>query len=244
MFKKTVITLLLIPTFSAFADDVDLEQVAKDRLEWTKKHFAEQGSPMPDSGVTVLPEKQMSQYARFKDERAKQKADIKKYGYINQSSPDIDTLLNFKIIAKKQAGSELKESISAIDMAYDYRGVPAQEITTSLGFAPSVTFVQGKGWAGVAQFFEKAGVGTCSYRENNLKFSHGAAVIPEEDASREVNGKVTVVTITGMQDKGFIYSVDWYDDAFFGELKCANTAYSPGTTKSVINLAQAIDNNR
>jgi len=128
-------------------------------------------------------------------------------------------------------------------MAYDFKGVPANAVTTMLGVSPSVNFVQGQGWAGAMQFFEKAGLGNCSYRENNLKFSHGSAIIPEEDATKDVNGKITVATVSGQTDVGFLYSVDWYDESFFRELKCAKADYSADTLQGVLELARAIDNN-
>ena len=54
------------------------------------------------------------------------------------------------------------------------------------------------------QYFEKENLGNCSYRENNLKFSHGAAIIPEEDATKDVNVKVTVANVTGEKNNVFL----------------------------------------
>ena len=249
MMKKIILMLLVFPVFSAFSADVDLDKVAKERAEWTKRHFAAQGSPTPDGGVVVMPEKQMSQYNRFKAQRIKEKADIKKYGYIKETLPQAQSLINFKKVAKHQLAvgkneeEGLKHSINEIQMAYDFRGVPTSAVSTMLGVAPSVTYIKGQGWAGAMQYFSKDGLGTCSYRENNLKFSHGAAVIPEEEATKDVNGKVTVAIITGQKGSGFIYSVDWYDDSYFRELKCANEKYEPSIMHSALELARVIDNN-
>lgn len=253
--NKKLIVAILFPAFSLFAaDNLDspkMDQVAKEREEWTKQHFAKQGSPVPDGGVTVLPEEQMSEYKTFKGQRIKERADFKKYGYIKQFLPQTQSLLNFKEVSKNrfaaQAASPLDEgmrhSISEIEMAYDFKGVPAHAVTTMLGVAPSVTYIKGQGWAGAMQFFEKTGLGNCSYRENNLRFSHGGAIIPEEDATKEVNGKITITNITGEPKAGFLYSVDWYDNNYFRELKCANENYKPSTMNLVLELAQAIDNN-
>ncbi len=89
----------------------------------------------------------------------------------------------------------------------------------------------------------KDGLGNCSYCENNLNFSHGAAIIPEEDATKDVNGKITVANITGEKNSGFLYSVDWYDNSFFREIKCAKTDYSSDILAAVVELARQIDNN-
>lgn len=82
--------------------DVDSDNVVKERNEWTKRHFTAQGGPVPESGVTVIPEEQMSQYNRFKAQRAKEKSDFKKYGYIRESLPQTQSLINFKEVVKHQ----------------------------------------------------------------------------------------------------------------------------------------------
>ena len=61
--KKKLITLMLVPAITCFAgENISSEQLAKaakEREEWTKQHFVEQGMPVPDGGVTVIPEAQM-----------------------------------------------------------------------------------------------------------------------------------------------------------------------------------------
>lgn len=246
---------MLLPSFSLFAAEnlnfIETGKLAKEREEWTKKYFASQGSPVPDGGITVMPEQQMSEYESFKEQRIKEREDIKKYGYIKQFLPQIQSLLNFREVSKNRFAAQsanptdegMRHSISEIEMAYDFHGVPDQEVTSMLGVAPSVTYIKGQGWAGAMQFFEKKGLGNCSYRENNLKFSHGAAIIPEEDATKDVNGKITVSNITGEPRAGFLYSVDWYDNNYFRELKCANERYEPSNMNSLLELARVIDNN-
>lgn len=253
--NKKLITVMFFPVFSLFAAEnlspAELAKVAKKREEWTKQYFAKQGAPIPDGGVTVVPERQMSEYNTFKEQRIKEQADIKKYGYVKQFLPQIQSLLNFKEISKNRfnaqstdpAAEGMYHSINEIEMAYDFKGVPAHAITTMLGVAPSVTRIKGQGWAGAIQFFEKDGLGNCSYRENNLKFSHGAAIIPEEDVTKDVNGKVTVTNITGEPQAGFLYSVNWFDNNYFRELKCANEKFDPSIMRSVLELAKGIDDN-
>jgi len=253
MNKNIIIALAFMSSFSAFSAEVDMDKIAKERLEWTKKHFAEQGSPFPDGGIRILPEKKMSEYNTFKKIRAKNREDVKKFGYIKKSSPDIQSLMSFKRIAKNQlssgsttqnpASDSLRHHINEIEMAYSFHGVPENEVLEMLGVAPSVTYVAGEGWAGAIQFFTKSGIGTCSFRENNVTFSHGSTVLPQEDVTRDINNKATIVTVSGEKKIGFEYSVDWFDETYFRELKCVNATYSPDTTSAVIKLAQAIDNN-
>jgi hypothetical protein len=253
--NKKLIAVMLLPAFSVLAaEDLDpakMAKIAKKREEWTRQHFAKQGSPFPGGGVVVLPEQQMSEYKTFKAQRDKEHEEIKKYGYIKQFSPQTQSLLNFKEISRNQfaakssnpANEGLHHHINEIEMAYDFKGVPADAVTTMIGVAPSVTYIKGQGWAGAMQFFEKEGLGNCSYRENNLKLSRGSAILPQEDVTYEVNNKITIHLIAGKLNSGFMYSVDWYDENFFHELKCANEQYSEKLMNNAIELARQIDAN-
>lgn len=251
MNKKIVIGLLCPMTLFAQndIDNHDLAAKAQARQEWTKHHFEQQGMPVPDGGVNIMPEKNMSTYNLFKKQWAKERADITKYGYVHRFMPETQSLINFAEISKHQLASNqhnpegLKPSINDIKMAYDFKGVPAHLMTKSLGVAPSVTYVKGQGWIGAMQFFEKEGLGTCSYRENNVKLSHGAINIAEEAVSYSVNSKATVSQVIGQKSSGFTYNVDWYDNHFFRELKCAKIDYSADTLNAVIDLAKQIDSN-
>jgi len=103
--NKKLIVALLFPAVAFAGENLDpakLALVAKEREAWTKAHFAKQGSPVPDGGVTVLPEKQMSEYKTFKDQRKKERAEVAKYGYIKQFLPQAQSLLNFKEVSKNQ----------------------------------------------------------------------------------------------------------------------------------------------
>jgi len=252
MIRSSLAILMFLPAFVVSAIAQNIDSVAKDRMTWAQQHFADEGSPIPNGGVTVIPEKKMSGYDTFKAERAKNKANVQQFGYIKETSPQIQSLLNFNVVSQNQlaksgsTGSSaegLHQSINEIQMAYIFKGVPVYEMSKTLGVAPSVTFIKGKGWAGAMQFFEKTGVGTCSYRENNLEFSHGAAIIAQEDTTYDINGKVTVTSIAGEDNAGFMYSVRWYDQHFFRELNCASPNYSVSIMQTVIELARSTDKN-
>ena len=252
MIRSSLAILMFLPAFVVSAIAQNIDSVAKDRMTWAQQHFADEGSPIPNGGVTVIPEKKMSGYDTFKAERATNKANVQQFGYIKETSPQIQSLLNFNVVSQNQlaksgsTGSSaegLHQSINEIQMAYIFKGVPVYEMSKTLGVAPSVTFIKGKGWAGAMQFFEKTGVGTCSYRENNLEFSHGAAIIAQEDTTYDINGKVTVTSIAGEDNAGFMYSVRWYDQHFFRELNCASPNYSVSIMQTVIELARSTDKN-
>ena len=96
MKKITITTLLILGICPVFADEI-----SDARMEWARKHFAKQGSPVPDGGVQIVPENKMSQYKLFKYERQRNKRDIAQYGYIKKEASETKTLFNIKQEAAK-----------------------------------------------------------------------------------------------------------------------------------------------
>ena len=104
--------------------------------------------------------------------------------------------------------------------------------------------IKDQGWVGAVQYFVNKNIGNCSFAENNVRLSHGSVVVAKELAREDVNGKVTVVNVTGDPGDGFLYEVEWYDQTFFRTLQCANKKFSPYLTEQVITLAKRIDSNQ
>lgn len=251
--KKIIGTYVMLASISGIAENADFNHAQSARDEWTKAHFQSQGGPVPDGGVQVIPEKQMSSYKDSKARLVKEKADIKKYGYIRRDVPEVQSLLNAHIAAKNafsnggtgsSSHSEMQKSVDDIEMAYPYRGVPVGSVTKIIGAVPSVTYIKGQGWAGAAEIFEKGGLGNCIYRQNNLKFSHGSIIVAREKATYDVNSKVTIKEIIGTPKQGFIYHVEWHDSNFFNDLDCANKIFDKNLLKAAVEMATQIDNNR
>lgn len=244
--KKTIIVGLIIGV-SASA----IAGVEEDRAEWTRQHFASQGDPIPDGGVQIMPEKQMSQYKTFKHENERNRRDMAELGYIKKSSPGAAALLFIqqepKTFVNKNGGdsefvsTEMQKSITYINMAYTFIGVPYTEMSKEIGVAPYLTYIKDQGWVGAVQYFVNDKIGNCSFAENNVKLSHGSVIVAKEVAREDVNGKVTVVTVSGDNEDGFLYEVEWYDQTFFRTLQCATKSFSKNATQKVIELAKRID---
>lgn len=245
--KNIVVSALMLPSlFSYAADSIEAAQ------NQTAKQWAqEQGLPVPDGGIVLKPTSQLPHYEKLKDSIENDKASIKKYGYVKKSSPEVQSLLNFtkgnKQFSPKNltvsADSGLFRSINDIQMAYPYYGVPASAMTKELAVGPAGTYIQGKGWTGAAQIFEKAGIGICNYSEMNAKLNHSSVFLQQETVTYDINGKVTQKYIAGEESGGFMYRVDWFDDNIYHELNCAQPAFSSETMPAVIKLAIAIDIN-
>ena len=58
--KIVIFILSSFLSFSIFAEEMDMKEIEAKRLEWTKKHFAAQGLPTPDGGVTIMPANKMA----------------------------------------------------------------------------------------------------------------------------------------------------------------------------------------
>ena len=248
--KKIILTAFILGlTTHAIAD------VEEERAEWTKEYFAKHGGPVPDGGVQVIPEAKMSQYKIFKAEYARNRRDVAELGYIKKSSPQADLLFKIKKEAAKQfvaqskdiekpASANLRHSIAELKMAYTFVGVPQSEVSDVIGVSPYLSYLPNQGWIGATEYFSTNTMGNCSFSENNVRLSHGSVVVAKEIAREDVNGKVTVVTVTGDPSDGFLYEVEWYDQTFFRTLQCANKKFSPYLTEQVIALAKRIDSNQ
>lgn len=248
--KKTLIALSIIPSLAFSFTDAEKEIFMKENI----KVLEQQGLPTPDSGVKLVPLDSLQNSEIQKKKALLASAEQKKIGYFKEDSPRAHELLHFDEVIKrnqvieakmfKASETHLRHSVSDMTMAYTYVGVPEADMTKLIGIAPAGTYVESpvKGWSGAVEFFENQ-VGTCAYTENNLRVSHGAARIAQEDARNDVNGKITLVDITGTDASGYLYRVKWFDDNYIRELECANKKYSADTTKQVISLANRIDSN-
>ncbi|OGV34095.1 MAG: hypothetical protein A3E88_01405 [Legionellales bacterium RIFCSPHIGHO2_12_FULL_35_11] len=145
--KKTIIAVFIL----GMATNV-IAGVEEERAEWTRQHFAKQGSPVPDGGVQVIPEAKMSQYKLFKHEYERNRRDVAEFGYIKKSSPETDSLLGIKEEAKKQFAkhsegiekpfdTNLRQSIDELKMAYTFVGVPHSEMSEEIGVAPYLSYI-------------------------------------------------------------------------------------------------------
>lgn len=227
------------------------EKIAAKRLKWTQEYFAKKGGPIPDGGVKVVPASQMASFKENRAEKDKIIKEIKTFGYVNKYNENAISLMNFEKHAEvdikkyeknpSPSSPHLRRNITDLKTAYNFVGVPSEEMTKMLGISPFLTYLKDQGWVGAAQFFQKEGLGNCAFSENNIKLSHGAVIIAQENARQDVNGKVTTIDVVGNQTSGFLYNVQWYDSNFFRQLECAHKQYSENIKNQIIDLAKKID---
>ncbi len=206
----------------------------------------------PDSGIQLVPKSELKYSKEERKKFAFASAQQKNIGYYKSFSSRAKELINIdETVAeiKKHEGNGykpyqtyLRKSKDEMQMAYTYVGVPESEIAEYIGIAPAYTYVEDpiKGWSGAIELF-KTKFANCAYSENNLRISHGAARVSQEDATHEVNGKITLIIIEGTRESGYLYKIKWFSSDFIRELECAKDSYSDAVKKSVIALASAID---
>ena len=86
------------------------------------------------------------------------------------------------------------------------------------------TFIKETGWTGLTEIF-KSDIGICQFSHFDLKASNGGYSLSEKDERRDVNGKYTYVEVSGKENSGFTYEVDWFDDFNMYTLSCINKEF-------------------
>lgn len=246
--KKIITTAILVGLTAvvvAETDPIAEQKFQEYQLQWAKEHFAKQGVPVPDGGVVLKSVAAMSNYAALRSNRARIKKEVATLGYMSAYSARAEQLLNFnpeiKPVNYKASNTDLKPSINDLKMAYTFVGVPENDIAEIIGFSPYLTYLKDQGWVGAIEFFRNPIIGTCAYSENNVRLSHGSIIVAQEDATVDINGKVTIEEVIGNNSAGFLYNVEWYDQTFFRQLECANKQFSDSLKQDVIELAKHID---
>jgi hypothetical protein len=246
--KKTIIALSMIPALAGAAINQQNDSIPKEYIEVLQK----KGLPTPDSGVQLVPQASFKVKGWQAQQYLAEDKEMKEKGYINRNSERAYDLLNLPEVMKKRkiqqakyfkgTDSHLRTNPQDIPFAYTFVGVPLDVMEEFYGIAPIGTYVtrEPKGWTGAIEFF-KSSFAYCSYSENNMKAARGAARIAQEQASYDVNGKITLIDVEGNESSGFLYHVNWYDDIFIRDVECASREFSKKTLLNTIDLAQKID---
>jgi hypothetical protein len=246
--KKIIIALSMIPALAAAITTDQIEDAQKANIEVLKN----KGLPTPDEGVKLVPQSSFNVNKWQAKQYLEERNEMKKQGYINRNSDGAYELLNLPEIIEKRkiqqakyfkgTNSHLRTTPDDIPFAYTFVNIPQDFIEEFYGIAPIGTYVETepKGWTGAIEFF-KTSFSYCTFSENNMKASHGAAHIAKEEATFDVNGKITLINIDGNQSTGFLYHVNWFDDIFNRNVECASKEFSKEILNNTIDLAKKID---
>jgi hypothetical protein len=243
-----VATLLSLTSLAGYTNNTAVIDILKKINEDNRNTRIKEGFK-PDGGVSVVQVSQINTSEKQKSIWEKERREQNEKGYISMYSDRAKELLQLEDIVKfKYKASEnvlnpnssaFRKNISEIVMAYEYKPIPPKYVNKLFGFAACNTFKEG--WTGVVEFFKNNQIGVCAFTENNVRLTFQAAKVDANIASYEVNNKVTVITVEGSKDSGYLYKVDWFDDNFFRSLECAANHYSNKELEAVLNLAKKID---
>ena len=171
----------------------------------------------------------------------------KQKGYIERVSEKYEYLNNIENRVKFSTKGNIKSTglvndVSEIVTTSKFKSVPQNIKSTTIGYAPVGTFVKETGWTGITEIF-KSDIGMCQFAHFDLKASNGGYSLSEKDERRDINNKYTFIEITGKEDNGFTYEVDWFEDLNMYTLSCINKEFKTQFTDKVIELAKMIDLN-
>lgn len=253
-------------SFSAIAgQDLTAKEKQQQSYENSKAVLQKMGLNLLDGEVKIVSSNKMIVDHRGKNDTyvANIKKSLKMFeeqqrnGYVKQPESRAKELLEFKKASSYQfkkyendyspTGTHLRHSISELKMAYTFVGVPQSAMTTDLGVAPYGAYKQtthgdeGDGWDGAIHFFENKNIGTCEFREHNLKLARGGIELIKELTGYQINNKPTVILVTGDDTTGYLYRVSWYDKLFSRDLYCASEKFGNDIKQRVIELATTIE---
>ncbi|PJD90710.1 MAG: hypothetical protein CK424_08565 [Legionella sp.] len=262
---KTKLGILFLIGLIGLSEAWPLDSYHKSDEQRRMGMLSELGLPLPGSGIKLMPRAMLGLSKEQLESQAQAVEEMKTLGYTIENTDYPKELLNMHREVKTQrklyaanlqepASTHLRYNIKDLKLAFKFEGVQQNQQSASsrrllgsreitlIGVVPQGSFHPEKGgWSGVAQFFDVKKIGSCSYGVMNVKASHTAAELAQEDVTYTVNNKATIISVQGSPNSGFIYKVEWFDLENFHELDCANMTYSPKIKKLVIALAKDLD---
>ena len=136
--------------------------------------------------------------------------------------------------------TNLKKSLDLVNIGFNFKGIPFVKDSELIGFAVAGTRTA-KGWTSVGEIFKSKQLGICSYLIRDAVLSESTATLAMESVSSEVNENITVSSVIGNENYGFLYTVVWFNDFYFHRLECANNKFNPEGKEIILALAKEID---
>ncbi len=250
MNKLTKISLMSLITFNTYANDTAVTNIMNKINNDMRETRIKEGFN-PDGGVTLVPSSQVNAPEDLKLQWKKERSEQKNKGYYSAYSERAKELIQLKdtvqfkyeasLNDRAKNSSIFRRSLDEIALAYDFSSINEKYILKVYGFAACNTFKDG--WTGVVEFFESEELGVCAYTENNVSLTHQSAKVDESIVRYDINKKISVLSVEGNKDSGYLFRIDWFDNKFFRTLECANTHYSLENSNALITLAKQVDKN-
>lgn len=182
-------------------------------------------------------------YKEMMERVEKEENERKEKGYLEQPSSKYEFLstIENKIKYTSFKSTHLHKTISDLKIAPSLKHVPSSLKDENFGYGEAGSFNKDNGWNGITEIFKSKSLDVCQFTHLDLQLSGGGYSLPDEDERLDVNGKYTIVQVTGQKKQGFDYQIDWVDNLNWYTLTCVNKKFSNELTQSYIDLAKAID---
>jgi hypothetical protein len=257
------ITCIMLMALSATSYSLVTSDAKALQEKENMKILEKLGLPLPGSGIKLVPRSMLGLPPETiaKGERELQESQANGYvkTYTNRPKELLsitpekvrkEISLNPGINLDSYTG--LKADVRAFKLAFKFPSVADNKTLRSsnspvkiIAAAPMGGFHEDLGgWSGACEYFNYESIGMCSYSVMNVKASHTAAQLAQEDVTYTIHDKATLLKpVLGSDSSGYIYELEWFDNDNFHQLECANMHYSNDINNSVIELAKKIDSN-
>lgn len=219
--------------------------------EKSYKQFDTNLIPKADSGIKVI----QKQIIPGQDSKAVLK-ELETKGYVEAYTPfpkrnwvviekNVDLVELDEKYNKPRAGeldTTTKRTDGEIKLAFPFKPVPNVDRKNVKGFVGSGTYLNDdKGWSGIVEFFIDADLGFCEYSVNNISLVHGGVVVQKDFARHDINDYPNTIYITGRQDCGFEFNINWFNSDYRKNLKCSTLTFNKNKTQKLIQIAKNIE---
>jgi hypothetical protein len=261
MKTKIICSLLISLSATAFGLS-DTEQKAEDEKQ-NMKVLESLGLPLPDSGIKLVPRSMLGLPQEAIEKGEKRLSEFRENGFVKtytnrpkelfSVTPDlVKKQLNENLNKDMDSYTGLKTSVNQFKLAFVFPSIATNKTLKNSNAQSKLiaaTVMGGfhkelGGWSGASEYFTYEGIGACSYSVMNVKASHTAVQLAQEDVTYTINNKATLLKpVEGSDSSGYMYSLEWFDDTNFHELECANMHFTNDLNNLVIELAKKIDSN-
>jgi hypothetical protein len=209
----------------------------------TESYLASHDLMLPNQGVVIKSINKFVLPSEYVETFLKEQKEMKEKGYVSGKDDNFDSLKGIAVEAKKELknnseSTDLRKRLMDIKLAYITKYKDSDFFKT-IGFAP-VGIELDSGWSGFVSYFVPTSFKACSFVEQNYKLENGSVEVAQEAVSHLVNNKISDLYVKG-NNRGYVYSVDWYSDEFGYNLQCIHDNYSRKIVDLFIELAKNLD---
>lgn len=156
---------------------------------------------------------------------------------------DAKNSVSNKKFASDPYDTHIKSNLEMIPLSIEFNKIYPSSTINIIGYTPQGGWEDDKhGWSGIVEFFELKDVGICDYGKQKIKSMEMLDNVIKDN----VNKKLTTTNIQGKPDKGYLYSIEWYeedknDQLYENTVECENDKNDPNILNKITALACKID---